>query len=64
MDKFDLAALLAKESHLSRAKAADDVDTFVYHLLKDLKRSSAALQEPPKPEKSVSPRPAASKEKR
>jgi nucleoid DNA-binding protein len=64
MNKFDLAALLAKESHLSRAKAADDVDTFVYHLLKDLKRSSAAVQEPRKTEKPASPSPAVLKEKR
>jgi hypothetical protein len=63
MDKFDLAALLAKESHLSRAKAADDVDAFIYHLLKDLKRTSTSLQESPKPEKRVSPRPSVSKEK-
>ncbi|HSU32956.1 MAG TPA: hypothetical protein VLJ11_17150 [Bryobacteraceae bacterium] len=64
MDKFDLAALLAKESHLSRAKAADDVDNFVYHLIKDLKRSPVPVQESPKPEKPVSPRPPASKDKR
>lgn len=38
MKKKDLARRLAKESHRSRAEAADEVDTLVYRLLLDLKR--------------------------
>lgn len=44
MNKLDLASRLAKEFHRSQAKAADDVDTFIYHLLKDLKRPPGTPQ--------------------
>ncbi len=37
MNKLDLTKRLARESHRSRAKAADAVDTVLYKLLKDLK---------------------------
>ena len=39
MNKFDLARQLARQSHRSRAKAADDVDALVHRLLKELKVS-------------------------
>ena len=37
MNKVDLALRLARKSHRSRAQAADQVDTLVYEILKDLK---------------------------
>jgi hypothetical protein len=37
VNKLDLARTLARVSHRSRAQAADDVDTLVYQMLKDLK---------------------------
>lgn len=37
MNRLDLARSLAKKSHRSQAKAADAVDSLVYHLLKELK---------------------------
>ena len=40
MNKLDLARRLARASHRSRAQAADDVDTLVYKLLKDLQHGS------------------------
>ena len=40
MNKRDLTSRLAKEFHRSPAKAADDVDAFIYNLIKDLKRPS------------------------
>ncbi len=49
MNKLDLALRLARESHRSRAKAADDVDTLVYNLLRDLKRSAKAVLSQEKP---------------
>ncbi len=54
MNKRELAARLAKQSHTSKAKAADDVDSLVYGLLKDLKQTSkqpekAPDSNPPKP---------------
>lgn len=49
MNKLDLASRLAKEFHRSQAKAADDVDAFIYHLLKDLRRPAGTP--PPPPEK-------------
>lgn len=65
MNKLDLASRLAKEFHRSQAKAADDVDAFIYHLIKDLKRPSEAGQPlPVKTEKQTSPSPARPKEKR
>lgn len=39
MNKLDLARRLARESHRSRGQAADEVDTLVYKLLKDLRRN-------------------------
>ncbi len=45
MDKKELIDRLAKQSHQSKGKAADQVDSLVYGLLKDLK------QNPPKPAK-------------
>ncbi|HZS57165.1 MAG TPA: hypothetical protein VFA65_22365 [Bryobacteraceae bacterium] len=39
MNKKDLARRLAKESHRSRAQAADDVDTLIHRLLMDLKKT-------------------------
>jgi hypothetical protein len=44
MNKDELTKRLARESHRSRAEAADDVDTLVYRLLKDLKRPPAPLR--------------------
>jgi len=41
MNKLELARSLARKSHRSRAKAADDVDTLVYRLLKELKKTSS-----------------------
>ena len=38
MNKDELTKRLARESHRSRAEAADRVDVLVYELLKDLKR--------------------------
>ncbi len=65
MNKLDLATRLAKEFHRSQAKAADDVDAFVYHLIKDLKRPSAAGQSvSAKAEKPISPSPVSPKVKR
>jgi hypothetical protein len=37
VNKFDLARTLARVSHRSRAQAADDVDTLVYQMLKNIK---------------------------
>lgn len=42
MNKKDLAARLARESHRSRAQAADELDALLYRILKGLKRSHAA----------------------
>jgi hypothetical protein len=46
MNKLDLARSLAKLSHRSHAKAADDVDTLVHRLIKDLKvtRNAAKIE--------------------
>ena len=41
MNKNELARRLARLSHRSRAKAADEVDTLVYQILKNLKRRPA-----------------------
>ncbi len=54
MNKRELAAKLAKQSHTSKAKAADDVDSLVYGLLKDLKQTEKQGEKtpdsnPPKP---------------
>lgn len=38
MDKKELVERLAKQSHQSKGKAADQVDTLVYGLLKELKQ--------------------------
>jgi nucleoid DNA-binding protein len=38
VNKKDLARRLAKESHRSRAQAADEVDKLVHRILMDLKR--------------------------
>jgi hypothetical protein len=40
MNKQELAERLAKQSHRSRAEAADAVDKLVYQILKDLPRPS------------------------
>lgn len=37
VNKLDLARTLARVSHRSRAQAADDVDTLVYQMLKNIK---------------------------
>lgn len=47
MDKKELVERLAKQSHQSKGKAADQVDTLVYGLLKELK------QEDGKPSKTI-----------
>jgi nucleoid DNA-binding protein len=47
MNKDELTKRLARESHRSRAEAADSVDTLVYRLLKDLKRPPVALRKEP-----------------
>lgn len=39
MNKLDLARRLAKQSHRSRGKAADDVDSLVHRLLRGVKQS-------------------------
>jgi hypothetical protein len=63
MNKRELTERLAKEAHKSRAKAADDVDSLVYGLLRDLRLSSKlAGKEPvavPKPpsSKTAAPKP-------
>ena len=44
MNKLDLAQLLAKQSHRSRAKAADAVDALVHRMLKDLKPPKASAK--------------------
>ncbi len=44
MNKLDLARSLAKRSHRSRAKAADDVDMLVHRLIKDLKLTREAAK--------------------
>ncbi|MBV8072636.1 MAG: hypothetical protein JO270_22220 [Acidobacteriaceae bacterium] len=41
MNKLDLARSLAKRSHRSQARAADEVDGLVYQLLKEVKRPLA-----------------------
>lgn len=38
MDKKELVERLAKQSHRSKGEAADQVDTLVYGLLKELKQ--------------------------
>jgi nucleoid DNA-binding protein len=38
VNKKELARRLAKESHRSRAQAADEVDTLIHRLLMELKR--------------------------
>ena len=53
MNKFDLAKRLARESHRSSGQAADEVDTLVYELLKDLKRTPA--KPPDKAERVLKP---------
>jgi hypothetical protein len=47
MNKDELTKRLARESHRSRAQAADDVDTLIYRLLKDLKRPPATMRKDP-----------------
>ena len=63
MNKLDLTSRLAKEFHRSPAKAADDVDAFIYNLLKDLKRPTAGQPLPVKVEKQASLSPVRSKGK-
>jgi len=38
MNKLDLARLFARRSHRSQAQAADEVDSLVHEMLKDLKQ--------------------------
>ena len=51
MNKLDLARRLARKWHRSRGQAADDVDSLVYEMLKDLKegerKAAAKKQEHP-----------------
>jgi nucleoid DNA-binding protein len=47
MNKDELTKRLARESHRSRAEAADDVDKLVYRLLKDLKRPAEIVRKDP-----------------
>lgn len=54
MNKRQLAERLAKQAHTSRAKAADDVDSLVYGLLKDMKDSAKKVVAP---EASAAPKP-------
>jgi hypothetical protein len=54
MDKNELVERLAKQSHRSKGQAADQVDTLVYGLLKELKQaptkeSKASENRAPKP---------------
>lgn len=63
MNKFDLARRLARRVHRSRAQAADEVDTLVYEILKDLKQANKT-KPARKPEEKLPAIPAtASKEK-
>jgi hypothetical protein len=50
MNKQDLTLRLARESQQSEAKAADDVDTLVYKLLKDLKKTQGKLSPERRPD--------------
>jgi hypothetical protein len=54
MDKKELVDRLAKQSHQSKGKAADQVDTLVYGLLKEVKQT---LGKPAKVVDSGSPKP-------
>ena len=54
MNKRELADRLAKQAHKSRAKAADDVDSLVYGLLKEMKDMA---KKPAVPEASAAPKP-------
>jgi nucleoid DNA-binding protein len=47
MNKNELSKRLARESHRSRAEAADDVDKLVHRLLKDLKHPPATVRKEP-----------------
>lgn len=63
MNKRELAERLAKQSHKSRAKAADDVDSLVYALLKDMRQTAKKTADetetmPPKAPTVESPAPA------
>jgi nucleoid DNA-binding protein len=46
VNKKDLARRLAKESHRSRAQAADEVDTLIHRLLMDLKKPADKTKTP------------------
>lgn len=60
MNKRELAERLAKQAHKSRAKAADEVDSLVYGLLKEMKQTAkkpddVAVAAAPKPPAAVKP---------
>jgi hypothetical protein len=57
MDKKELVERLAKQSHQSKGKAADQVDTLVYGLLKELKQTS---DKPAKAQEGSLPKPPSS----
>ena len=57
MDKQELIERLAKQSHQSKGKAADQVDTLVYGLLKGLKQTQ---DKPAKVPADSSPKPPSS----
>ena len=57
MDKKELVERLAKQSHQSKGKAADQVDTLVYGLLKELKQTPG---KPAKAQGDSSPKPPSS----
>jgi hypothetical protein len=44
MNKDELSKRLARESHRSKAEAADSVDKLVHRLLKDLKRPPGTVR--------------------
>jgi hypothetical protein len=46
MDKKELVERLAKQSHRSKGHAADQVDTLVYGLLKELKEVPGKTSKP------------------
>ena len=54
MDKKELVDRLAKQSHQSKGKAADQVDTLVYGLLKELKQTPG---KPAKASENSAPKP-------
>ncbi len=49
MNKLEFTLRLARESHRSPGRAADDVDKFVHRILKDLRRARSHPSPPKSP---------------